>query len=246
MVSKSARLLRDSLQEKLGERVFITNNPSYLRRHTIINWGSSKDLHYHRCLGNYPEAVGDCVNKVGCLEALSTAMRPKFTSEVAMARQWINEGHLVYCRTRLCSSQGRGIIVAETIDQLVPAPLYTQRFKHSREYRVHCAYGDIIQITQKKRRNGSNADSRIRSNNDWVFARNLDKDFNSPEIKKVLTVALLGAQCLGIHFGAFDILYSVRQNKAVILECNTAPGLDKTTAELYADAIIEEYKSSEM
>jgi len=238
MGSRSAKLLRECLQERLGKKVLLVKNEWAMQNATIINWGNRAEFPRIRgTLGNMPEAVQYCVDKINSFRVLD-GLTPEYTYDRAVAARWVEEGNTVYCRTLTASREGRGIVIAGRLEELVQAPLYTKRFPHSREYRVHVINGSVVQVVQKRKRNGAdNADPRIRSNRDWVFARNL---MGSPEeVERIKAVALEGARRLGINFGAFDVLYSVKQQKAVILECNSAPGLDRTSALLYAEAFKE-------
>lgn len=240
--SRGARLFREALQNLIGHKVWMTRNNRYLRRHNVINWGSNSEIEGMRIV-NLPYAILHAVNKGTFFREVPADIVPEWTTNKEAAKEWARQGHKVYCRTLLSSSEGRGIVVAETPEQVVNAPLYTKRFKHAREYRVHVAFGKVIQVVQKKKRNGvENANPLIRSNRGWVFARNLDQPEDSVEVTKVKEVAIRAINSLGLDFGALDILYSKRQEKAVVLECNTAPGLDKTTASIYARAIAQEVR----
>jgi hypothetical protein len=236
MGSRSAKLLRECLQEKLGKRVLLVKNEWAMKKATIINWGNRAEFPRIRgTLGNMPESVRYCVDKINSFRVLD-GLTPEYTYDRATATRWVEEGSVVYCRTLTTSREGRGIVLAARPEQIVSSPLYTKRFPHAREYRVHIINGSVVQVVQKRKRTGAdNADPRIRSNRDWVFARALTG--SSEEVERVKAVALEGARRLGINFGAFDVLYSVKQEKAVILECNSAPGLDRTSAMLYAEAL---------
>lgn len=101
------------------------------------------------------------------------------------------------------------------------------------------AFGKVIQAVQKKKRLGNvQVDARIRSNNNWVFARILD----NPVPDEVLSVAVDAVDILNLDFGAVDVVYSVKKNKACVLEVNTAPGIDNTSAAIYAKAFAEELR----
>jgi D-alanine-D-alanine ligase-like ATP-grasp enzyme len=43
----------------------------------------------------------------------------------------------------------------------------------------------------------------------------------------------------GLAFGAVDVIWNEYQNKAYVLEINTAPGLEERTAEAYANVFKE-------
>lgn len=233
--SRGAGHLREALSALIGRKVWMSKNNNFLRRHLVINWGSGDPVN-GRIIVNNPEAVQRAVNKLSCFQRLDPGLVPEWTQHRQVAEHWAREGHKVYCRTRVASQEGIGIVIANTPQEVVDAPLYTKRFKHAREYRVHVAFGNVIQIVQKRKRNGAtNANPLIRANNDWVFARQLTGGAN--EIERVKAVALQAVGALGLDFGACDVLYSNQQQRAVVLECNTAPGLDKTSADIYARAI---------
>jgi len=50
-----------------------------------------------------------------------------------------------------------------------------------------------------------------------------------------LDEGLASVMALGLDFGAVDIVYNENDNKAYVLEINTAPGLSGTTLEKYVE-----------
>lgn len=237
MNSNSAHLLADTMSQLLGKKVFRTDNPRAMQRHTIINWGSSDECSAGRLI-NPPRRVGHAMNKTLAFELLfGRVAMPDYTLSKTQAQAWAREGHIVYCRTLVSSHEGKGIVLAKTPEEVVDAPLYTKRFKNSKEYRVHVAFGKAIQVVQKKKRNGTDADPNIRSNNNWVFARNIS---GVPD--EVVRQAILAVTTLGLDFGAVDVVWSVKNQKACVLEVNTAPGLDQTSANIYAKAFVDQYR----
>ena len=237
MHSNSARLLADAMSVLLGKKVFRTDNPRAMQRHTIINWGSSAFYPTHQWVNN-PGRIEQAVNKRVAFDLLNgTVSIPERTTSQLAAMEWARQGHMVYCRTLLESHEGRGIVLAKTPEEVVDAPLYTKRFKNSKEYRVHVAFGKAIQVVQKKKRNGTNADPNIRSNDNWVFARNIS---GVPD--EVVRQAILAVTTLGLDFGAVDVVWSIKNQKACVLEVNTAPGLDQTSANIYAKAFVDQYR----
>jgi len=158
---------------------------------------------------------------------------PDWTTQHETALQWIQEGHQVYSRTVLSGHSGNGIFVSSTPEGLVPAGLYTKRVKAKYEYRVHVWKGEVIDFQQKKRRNGVESNFLIRNHtNGYVFARG---DVELPEMVKSESIAAISA--LGLDFGAVDIGYVERDNKAFVYEVNTAPGIEGTTVSRYQNVI---------
>ena len=68
--------------------------------------------------------------------------------------------------------------------------------------------------------------------NGWVFCRD-----NVVEPDGLRDAAVSACAALGLDFGAVDIIWNERENKCYVLEVNTAPGLQGTTLENYANAI---------
>jgi len=235
MTSESAKALAINLGAK---RVFPDGRYRPKSNHIIINWGNSQwpgswaTNHWI----NQPRYIKIASNKLYTFEYLDEANVPipSFVTQKELAVALINEGHKVFCRTNLTGHSGQGIVLASSPEELVNAPLYTKYTKCKYEYRVHAFQGRIIDFVRKKKREGIEANQYIRScNNGWVFCR---EDVELPECVKQ---AALGAiQALGLDFGAVDIGYNTREDKAFVYEINTAPGLEGTTLQRYTEAFI--------
>lgn len=143
----------------------------------------------------------------------------------------------VVCRTTLAGHSGEGIVIADTVDQLVDAPLYTRYVKKKDEYRVHCGLrNDGIETiaVQRKARKSAVPDEQV----NWKV-RNLAggfiyqrEGFTVPSI--VIEAAHHSLRTAGIDFGAVDILFNEHEGKAYAIEINTAPGLEGQTVDDYA------------
>ena len=147
-----------------------------------------------------------------------------FTTSRAKALEWLYEGEVVYGRRLLNAHSGRGIVIL-TEDSHVPhLQLYTKGQLRAHEYRVHVAFGEVIDFSKKRRRDGGESNPLIKNlDNGWVFCRtgiSLPDDAGNQAIAAV--------RSLGLDFGAVDVLYRERENKAFVLEVNTAPGLEGT------------------
>lgn len=165
---------------------------------------------------------------------------PEFTTDMGVARGWINDGGVVVCRTLLRGSEGHGIVVAETAEQLVSAPLYTKYTKKKKEFRVHVFNGEVIDVQEKrKRRDTERADTRIRNTaNGYVFCRE-----GIVEPDGLRTLALQAVQALGYTLGAVDVGFNERDNRCFVFEVNSTPGMEGTTLESYSNAIAGWYRS---
>jgi len=162
---------------------------------------------------------------------------PEFTFIRVEARDWINDGSVVFCRTLTRASEGRGIVVAETVDQLVDAPVYTKYMKKKREFRVHIFKDKIVQIVEKRMRVGWGGprDTRIRNTaNGYVFCREVT---NIPE--GLGQLALQASRVTGSDFRGVDIGYNEKKDELFVIEVNSAPGIEGSNVNDYVNTILE-------
>jgi len=213
------------------------------RRDVIINWGNSRPsaiLHAEHDLNKH-SAIALACNKLKTFKTLKAAgfqHLPLWCTTRYEADQLLytssNGGEresAIYCRTSLTGHSGSGIIIAKGSYDLVDAPLYTVATKHKYEFRVHVFKGSVIDVQQKKKRLDYQGPSTgIRNfSNGFIYAR---ADVHIPELIKSASIDAVNH--LGLDFGAVDIGYRERDNRAFVFEVNTAPGLVGTTLELYA------------
>ena len=230
--SKSAKALAKALNIKCLTR------PKRSRKDLRINWGASemKPTRGIVILNNvYP--VINASNKLSTFQSFieNNIPCPDSTQDIEVAKSWIADGETVVCRKLLRSHSGKGIVIANTIEELVAAPLYVKYFKKSHEYRIHVFNGKVIDAVKKRKRNGVteyNKWVRVHGNG-WVFCRN---DVVLSESLK--TLAINAVKALGLDFGAVDIV-SKTNGEAKVLEVNTAPALEGTTLVSYTNAIKE-------
>lgn len=224
--SKSAR----ALARALGVKRLVTERGKLWaarRGTTVVKWGSQQN------------------NKLANLVALDLAEVPvvSFSDTRATAEEWLQKGYMVVCRKLLRASSGRGIVIATTPEELVPAPLYTKYFRKDQEFRVHVFKGEIIDFVKKRRRtgyenyNGYSNHIRVHASG-WVYARN-----NVVRPACVIDAAINAVNALNLPFGAVDIVYRVKAGKetCAVLEVNTAPGLEGKTLDSYVNAVRRYY-----
>lgn len=206
------------------------------RTDTVVQWGNAPPTQYLPVLNR---TAGIASNKLTAFEAMRTSTQtprvPEWTTSQEFAQQWCNDGATILARTKLSANSGDGIVVYTTGDTVGPAPLYTKYVKKAREFRIHVFDGAVIHMQEKKRRSGvEGVDNMVRNSaNGWVFCV---QDVVPPQ--DVLDQATAAVGALGLTFGAVDVIYNNHYEKAYVLEVNTAPGLEGTTVEKYADAII--------
>jgi len=226
-----------TLAEALGAKVLKLNNSKYVPRQgdLVINWGSSdvKDFGPARIL-NKDVKKAQC--KLESFKAFKEAdiRAPRFFTDV---KDIPDEAYPIICRTKLRGHSGDGIVVAETKDQLVAAPLYTQYVKKKDEYRVHVLRDKTFFIQRKARKLDV-------ENPNWKI-RNLEGGFVFVEVdggnvpNDVLDLAVWAVDALGLDFGGVDVMWNENEGKAYVLEVNTACGLEERTAEKYKQAFCD-------
>lgn len=249
--SKSAKELASALKG----RVLRLQGSAYVPADSdpVINWGNQSPLPYIlpflRWNGDI-NALQSASNKRSFFENMAdTSVIPHF---------WTNRNNIpsdaypVVCRTLLNSHSGNGIVIANTPEELVNAPLYVEYVKKKDEYRVHLGRcrvfvgGDdhsetdngwststsIIAVQRKARRTEhENPNWQIRNlANGFVYVRN---NVNPPAA--VVEAAKIAFSKFNLDFGAVDVIWNDNAKRAFVLEINTAPGLEGQTITDYAN-----------
>lgn len=240
--SVSARALSSALHTKL-----IRHNNSKFRpnvNRAIVNWGSGsipKVIAAVCQVLNPCSAVIVAKDKLKTFKAISAFVSmPGWTEDKEEAQSWVDIGKTIVARTILNGHEGHGIVIVEPGQRVVDAPLYTVYIPKKAEYRVHVFNGTAIDMQQKVRAAGeNNGQFHIRNHNHgFVFARYVNQvpvADTIPELVKIESIKAV--KCLGLDFGAVDIIWNEALRKAFVLEVNTAPGIEGSTVETYEKAI---------
>lgn len=210
----------------------------------IINWGAGGNLfprkYTNATILNKPEAVLNSVNKLRFFEQADTVdgLRiPEYTTSKVRAKSWLNKGYVVLARTTLEGAAGEGIVVMTKPEDLVNASLYTQYIEKEFEYRVYMVGDKHIDVWQKMRKVGVTiTNERIRTDeNGFVYVH---KDLATVVSLDILNQCRLAMKASGLDFAGIDIVMAQKeQNKAYVLEVNSAPWLAESTAEKLAEAL---------
>lgn len=212
----------------------------------LINWGNGRAPvgtgPFDRVSNSFA-AVAAASNKLSTFRLLENkdGIRiPVFTTDRSVAAGWIRDGVVVVCRTQLNGHSGAGILLSGNETDLVDAPLYVQYVKKQQEFRVHVAFGEVIDVQEKRRtKRDSDGDGegvptnyQIRNHHTgWVYCRE-----NITEPGGLREMAIRTVQEVGLDFGAVDLIYNAKRNEVYVLEVNCAPGLEGTTVTKYVDA----------
>jgi hypothetical protein len=226
------------------------NRPS-----VIINWGISNlgiNENFNGIIINHPDAIRTASNKLKTFTKISenaelsrylplyTTYRNKLPTEFSDKEKWV-------CRTILTGSSGKGIIIAESANELVDAPLYVKYFPKKYELRVHVINNKVVLLQQKRKLTESSRVERgISSTNKYI--RNLDNGYiystdicenillNDYFLNEVRNFSIALLSHIGLDFGAIDIIISKRFDWK-FLEINTAPGLQGNSINVYSTEI---------
>jgi len=213
---------------------------------TVINWGATSIPERITANGcrvlNKTANVAQAVDKHTTLRIMTASgvRVPEFTERLDVAQRWIAGGGTVFARTLLRASSGRGIVIMEPDhpeDHDTQAPLYVRYVPKRHEYRIHVVNGQVIDRQRKglaeEFRGQADVNFRVRNlANGFIFVRN-DGHVYPPEAD---VMAVEAVRALGLDFGAADIIWNEQQNRCYLLEVNSAPGLQGTTVDNYAEA----------
>jgi len=238
MGSEGLYFLKDELESRgLNVRLIRKRGSTYRgnKKDVVVNWGNGVTPGWERNVKhiyNSPSNIRNATNKLNFFRLVGKKLPdnvPDFTTSQEKAKEWTKKG-LVFCRKSLSGSQGKGIVVADSPDKVVSAPLYTKGVKSDIEYRVHVFNGKVIDVVRKFYF-GKDRKSDIRNlENGWTFIRKGVNHTN--ELDKVSVEV---CKALGLDFCALDLI--VKDGNYLFLEANTAPGMTGTTVINYANAI---------
>jgi glutathione synthase/RimK-type ligase-like ATP-grasp enzyme len=236
--SKSAKAIAEQLE---GKRIKLSGSEFHGSiGDLVINWGHSKPFPftYDRPFNlpaififNRPEDIEQVADKLSFFTMFEGSdWLPPFWTD---AEDIPDEAFPIVCRTVLKGHSGDGIVIANCRDDLVLAPLYVKYIKKQEEYRVHILQNEPFLIQQKKRRlDHANPNWQVRNHaNGFIYARE-----NVTPPTGVVDSALDCFERTGLDFGAVDVIWNAQQQKAYVLEINTAPGLEGSTLDDYVEA----------
>lgn len=238
LYSEGANTLVDGLSAK---KLKADSSVNFRATDLIINWGNSITPTWNATMLNSPQAVRGAVNKALAFQLMQEAgvSVPEFTTSKEQAVKWYSPKRRIKVVERhiLTGHSGQGIKIKETPEELEEAKLYVKYIPKLYEFRYHVFQDSIIDVQQKRRKNGwkeySNYSSEIRSHDrGWTFCR----DAMDPLPPTAASEAIRAVAALGLDFGAVDLVYNGHHDKVYILEVNTSPGIEGETMFTYVNA----------
>lgn len=234
---KQASESAKALAEELGGKRILREGSSYVYKsdHLLINWGAS-DCPYPEALNKNVTAALD--KKAFFTRLAGKGITPKFAFDQVSATCL---SFPVFCRTQLRGRDGAGIVIAESIHELVNAPLYVEGIDKTSEYRVHVGrfHDGVIQVLgqQKKTKAAiqpTDVDPRVWVGDSVHFVWTVNGEpVNAPAA--VVDIAHKAfAEFPELSFGAFDIVHDNSSQTAFAIELNSAPMATPKTTAMYA------------
>ena len=250
LYSRSAKLLQEKIKDAGYRCIRIRHDGNYRYRDSDIriNWGSSfaPSVYVGQEI-NRPDAVKTASNKIRTFRTWKDAgiETPEFW--VPDSPDFYPDGnHPLVARTKLSGHSGQGVYVLDSREQMHDfglenndIKLWTKYVKKRYEVRCHVISGRVERTVRKmRRRDTDQEDSRVWSHgNGYIFVVNnhmIPQDI----LERGELFAIDAVKSCGLDFGAVDLIYNQHYDKWYALEVNTSPGLDNTTAEIYANSII--------
>jgi glutathione synthase/RimK-type ligase-like ATP-grasp enzyme len=223
-------------------------NPAYELKpwHIHINWGCSTQnvIKASKVINDYDKVriAGNKLSTFQVLQGKEGIRIPEWTTSTDTVRGWLDaDKSTVVVRASLTGHSGAGISLLNPGHGAIPqAPLYVKYVKKQQEFRVHVAFGEVIDVQEKRQRKNydGETDFQVRNHHTgWVYCR---EDIREPESLRGMAKAVVSS--LELNFGAVDIIYNAKRDECYVLEVNTAPGLEGSTVDKYAEAFVKALK----
>lgn len=214
--SQSLKRLAEGLSTALGYKVWRSAQQKPNRKHLLY---------------------GDQKGKIEQYEYFKAQSLPalEFSTIQAEAKEWAKSVAVV-CRKLTHSSEGKGIVVAETPEQVVAAPVYTKYRKKKKEFRVHVFKDQVVHVLEKRKRADFEGESnpKIRNTaNGYVFCSE-----NVIEPDGIRELALKARKVTASDFAGVDIGYNEKRNELFVIEVNSAPGIEGSNVDRYVTTIV--------
>ncbi len=222
----------------------------------LVNWGRTNIARTSARIINHPKAVNMASNKrlffdkVADLRELGveTCTVPWHTVSQEEAVSRSRDGEVILGRTERGCMGKEIYFFDDNPFRFLGSELWVRYKKKSAEYRIHIMASEIISEQQKVLRkkdfsgnliDPNTVDFRIRSHRNGFIFKRLNLDI-PPDVRRQ---ALLAIKTAGLDFGAVDVIWNTYEQKAYVLEINTAPGLIGTTLKDYVRGFHEYFQS---
>jgi len=250
----SAKLLRDAICKEFGwesNHILVTKDPKKITK-LHLRYGNSlptRNQNRHRIV-NTKSFIQLCANKKYLAKALKSRVSVNVPEFHRLNKNLPSQDNFPFLiRESLSSSGSKGIIIFQEYESFLEALVsgkikyswyWTPYFNFVEEFRVHLLGGKIAKIFRKQVEEAElEEDIFIRNNDNSHFYR-LKLEKTPKNVVKLVDSFhryMKTQSAKPIYFTALDI--GIQENgEAVFIEANSAPGLNESTAELYAKYLI--------
>jgi len=234
----STKILRDALVNLGYPKLLVTRNAS---KPIIFRYGNSEPANCYEIL-NPPSFIRMTSDKKifsGYCDNIGISA-PIFSK----LNKVLPDSFPVLVRSTLTGQGSEGIYPVKTLDELSKIDTnwhWVPYYNLKNEYRVHVVCGEIVKVFRKKFEGESEDGIIIRNNSNSHFSLvNTNKDGEFVKLKLVVSTLVeeLTAKFNNYKlFFALDIGWGQNEREYIILEANSAPGLNESTALEYAKRI---------
>lgn len=254
----SAKILRNAILEELGwkkRQLLITSDNSKITGRLHLRFGNSSPVPIGDPKGviNSSKFIRFCSDKREVARYFSKHAEvpvPQFTK---LKKKIPNKKDFPFLvRTTLTSSGSKGIMIFQEFKEFLEAlkkgkikynSYWTPYYSFKEEFRVHILGGKIGKIFRKQLNDKDSISSIYIRNNDNSHFYRLALE-NTPESVINLVKIFHERMIKGFgkdfnYFTALDVGVVKDGSEAVLIEPNTAPGLNSRTAKIYAKYIIQ-------
>lgn len=254
--SRSAMALKGYLTDR-GMKAIVSHRLRSKRKRMIVGWGAKEfgfDAEPHEVVNHpYQTKVLSCKKRFfeHVLGHDNEHAIPSFTVSRDVASSW---GDVVVARATTTGSGGDGITIVEPGADLPDAPLYVRYQKKTDEFRLHMVnrvqqkmdgvarYAECLHMQKKvfvkTEERPEPLNWQVRNHTQGFIFQTVQE---VPEAVLEVSEKVMG--CFpGLDFAALDVIYHKPTNLALVLEGNTAPGLEGPRLEVYGEYLINKYK----
>jgi len=223
----TARILATKLS------LIATKNVSKFKHAPVIRYGNSDGVFADDTTLNSKESISLVSNS---LEFSSKLKEAGFRTTVYTPIKDVDLSAIIYpvLIRRKYHHGGKDIIVANSQNELERyshLPVFVVPFEETTdEFGVHIINGNVVRIFRKVA--GSNPQSSFIRSAYMGYHYSIVNFNNGFNVLK--DIALRAFELVGLNFGRMDIGYNAEKKRYVIFEINSAPGLNTSTAEVYA------------
>ena len=232
-----AKILRDSIEVKTGNRLRVTCYPERVNE-LHIRYGNSSYVNCEDTQYNSAEFIDLCSNKLLFANLILTHgfYAPIFSRTIPT-----EDDYPLIIRKTMTGFSGRGIVVCrnegEFIEEWDNRYHWTKFINTQREYRIHVVGGNIARIFRKEFKGDTEEDLPIRNSYRHYHYALKNKEGKYQKLEELIYNL---DPILGGKFYGLDVGWNNERNEYFIFEANSGYGINCNSANVLADYLIKE------